>query len=626
MEPRLKSALPDVDDPGVTTGTGLPSVSSTVVNGLQAFRCSAPGPTRAGLVFRTGIADEPGSMRGINHLIEHLVLAPLGQPSFSWNGFTTAEEVGFHCEGTPEQVTWFLEQVCANLRRLPFEHLETQRGLLRAENAARGQNIVATHDLWRWGARGLGLAALPEYGLPWIGPAQVSWWAARSFTLGNACLWTTGEVPALELPPGMRRPNPEVPPRATPLPASFHAGSFVALTAELQAGQWAGVVLALLERRLMARLRYDDGAAYGITCDLATMGDRLRRICLAIDGVPGAETTIVQGTHDVLEQLATLGPTQPDLDWYLAELTAHLDSDVLVLQELVRRTHCHLRGEPYVDPEQFVAQLRAVTPADFAPSYAAVRATSLWSTPPDVEVPHVSPAPQWSTTTVQGTRFRPPAGQLQHSTIDVGDQGITLHEQRGERRATVRWDDCVVALSYDDGARTLVGGDGISINLLPERWHAFPKLQSLVDARVPAAAHSPQGAASKRPAPAQLTGPTNGVWIFTSIAIAVFTTVVVIGYLASNQPDAAVGSAIVGLILSALPLIPVYRRRRGAGRLAGPRLPVLTTLPIAALALASVILGVLTGYTAMHGSVVNLFSVGLILVVIELARRVRTHR
>ena len=204
------------DTTPVTTSSAV--AMTATINGLRVFTAVADGPVRAALTFRVGWADEALVEHGISHLVEHLVLAPLGRPQFTWNGSTSAERVTFWCEGTQEQVAWFLSAVAANIRDLPLNQLELEKNLIRAEACHRHGGVTGIHDLWRWGTEGHGLGVYDELGLDRLDPAPVQAWAARYLTAENAVLWTTSaQPPSLDLPRGQAVPAAD-PARGGPPP------------------------------------------------------------------------------------------------------------------------------------------------------------------------------------------------------------------------------------------------------------------------------------------------------------------------------------------------------------------------------------------------------------------------
>lgn len=143
------------------------------VDGVPVLFAPSPGPMRAGLVFRVGVADETAATVGITHLVEHLALHRLGVADYHYNGSTSATVTQFVTQGTPETVTGFLHGVCAGLRALPVDRLPVERKLIASEAAGRGTPVNLSMPFWRHGARDYGLVSLPEYGVHTVTAEQV---------------------------------------------------------------------------------------------------------------------------------------------------------------------------------------------------------------------------------------------------------------------------------------------------------------------------------------------------------------------------------------------------------------------------------------------------------------------
>ncbi|MBT2467655.1 hypothetical protein J7E97_07175 [Streptomyces sp. ISL-66] len=114
-------------------------ITETTVDGVRTLLAHqpGPGPVTAGLLFRVGRADETLATSGITHLVEHLALhrhVPPGDPHH--DGATAPAHTGFQVTGTPAEVVAYLNGVCASLRDLPVERLETEKEILRTEPPA----------------------------------------------------------------------------------------------------------------------------------------------------------------------------------------------------------------------------------------------------------------------------------------------------------------------------------------------------------------------------------------------------------------------------------------------------------------------------------------------------------
>ncbi|WP_307818659.1 hypothetical protein [Streptomyces sp. MBT62] len=187
MNPQDHQAPQDGQSAATTNAIHL-----TEVDGIPTLFAYAPGPLRAGLVFRVGIADETLARAGVTHLVEHLALYRQGLADYHFNGATKAAFTHFHVEGAEHEIVDYLHGVCASLADLPMERLETEKEILRTEESRREPGQL---PLWRYGAQGYGLVSYPEWGVRGLRPEDVRHWTETWFTGGNAVLWIAGGRP-----------------------------------------------------------------------------------------------------------------------------------------------------------------------------------------------------------------------------------------------------------------------------------------------------------------------------------------------------------------------------------------------------------------------------------------------
>ena len=109
----------------------------TEVDQVTTVWTDTPGPLKAGLLFRTGRADETLATAGMTHLIEHLCFSAANDPSPNHNGFVDGVTTGFFTMGQPKDVSGFLAKICAGLNSLPGDRLAGEKQVLAAENASR---------------------------------------------------------------------------------------------------------------------------------------------------------------------------------------------------------------------------------------------------------------------------------------------------------------------------------------------------------------------------------------------------------------------------------------------------------------------------------------------------------
>ncbi|MEV0128801.1 insulinase family protein [Dactylosporangium sp. NPDC050688] len=458
------------------------------VDGVPVLLAPAPGPLRAGLMFRVGVADETAATVGVTHLVEHLALHRLGVADYHYNGLTTATTTQFVTQGSPEAVVSFLHGVCAGLRALPVDRLPVERKLIGSEEAGRGGAANLSMPFWRHGARDYGLISLPPYGIHTLGAEQVAEWAATRFTRGNAVLWLTGtDVPAglrLELPDGPRHPLPAAS-SALPLqPAAFPGGaSVLVLDALVPRTAAATVYTRALERALFRELRQERGLSYTTATDYSTDGRPTAVVTAVADTRDGDEAAVVEHFAAQLRRLrdTDLDPGELDAVRALAlEAVRDPEADARTLPRRATDLLCGFAGRTAAETTD---ELERVTTADVRDVGRAVHGSALLMLPRGVDMPPAGfeAAPQLSRFSVTGRRFRSrvdPDVALVHAA-----DGVSLSAPPGP--LTVLYADCVALLRWPDGARRLLGADGVAVHIEPSFFPLPAQVTAAIEAAVP---------------------------------------------------------------------------------------------------------------------------------------------
>ncbi|WP_436530584.1 M16 family metallopeptidase [Actinoplanes sp. HUAS TT8] len=448
------------------------------VDGVPTLHSPATGPMRAGLVFRVGFADEPLARHGITHLLEHLALHSLGMAEYHFNGETGVEHTGFHLTGSPSEVATFLTRVSAALHDLPMHRLPIEKDVLRAEASARGGTDPM--PLWRHGAVGHGTVSYPEWGLPAITEDDLRAWAARYFTRDNAVLWVTGEqIPAglrLTLPPGRREPSP-APASALPVtPAWFRGGpGVVAWDALVARGAATEVFADLLERAMFRELRQESGLSYTAGARWRPIGRDRALVVAFADALPEKQGAVLGGFVDVLARLRA-GIVDPD---DLATVVRRRGQALWEAEQsgdrLAGVARDYLAGLPVRSAEAEFRAYEAVTVTEIAAVAAAASAAGLLMAPSGTygDWAGFTPAPNSSTTTVTGTAYE--SLEDPDENLIIGPDGVSV----GDR--TVRFADCVIMRAWPDGARALLGTDGIGISVEPTLYRGGAEIIGWLD-------------------------------------------------------------------------------------------------------------------------------------------------
>ncbi|ABP55182.1 M16 family metallopeptidase [Salinispora tropica] len=459
------------------------------VDGVPALLAPTAGPAHAGLMFRVGQADETLDRRGITHLLEHLVLYPLGAADYHYNGTTGSVVTHFHLQGSVDDITTFLTGACKSLRDLPASRVETEKAILRTEWNSRSGSSLDGLPLWRYGARSHGLLSYPEWGLHAVSLEDLQDWARRYFTKENAVLWLAGaELPAglrIDLPSGRRMPVP-APSSALPQTPAFFAGSggLTAVNAIVPRSVTASVFAGVLERELFQALRQRDGLSYTAATNYEPRGDGYATITALADALPEKQDAVLGGFIDVLAKVRVGRIDEANIAAVIGKATESLSADDADNARLASAAFDVLTGEGVTASDDLLRQVKEVTPEAVHEVATDVLADSLLMTPygRSADWAGFIAAPTSSATKVTGTDY-PGRGTLAQRLV-IGTDGVSLVSKGSDEFATVHYDTCAALLTWPDGGRQLLGEDGISIRLEPTLYQGLTT--EAVDQGVPA--------------------------------------------------------------------------------------------------------------------------------------------
>ncbi|MET7397669.1 insulinase family protein [Dactylosporangium sp. NPDC005572] len=464
----------------------------TEVDGVPVLLAPGGGPMRAGLMFRVGRADETAATIGVTHLVEHLALYNQGGLDHDTNGMTGLTTTQFVTQGSPEAVTAFLHAVCTGLRKLPLDRLDVERQILRTEAEHRPESIGVALAVYRYGARDYGLAGLPEWGTHSLTAADVAEWVQTRFTRANAALWIAGDgIPPglhLDLPDGERR---TLPPESSALPMTpaWFAQNAPAIVLESPVPRVpaATAYTRLLERGLFRELRHERGLSYVATAAYTTDGRQQARLTAIADGRPDRLNEVLDGFLAQIHHLATGDVAADELELVRTRELAALDRPDVEADLLSRRATDLLCGFVSSTTEELREGFRTLTAADVRVVASDVKRSALLMTPrfgfgPP---PGFEPAPTGSRFAVTGTRHR---SRTEPDTVLVlATDGVSV--VRPHSPSTVLFDECVALLRFPDGARHLLGADGVAVSVEPTLYSLPDDAQSRIDAAVPGSAH-----------------------------------------------------------------------------------------------------------------------------------------
>ncbi|MGY0232306.1 M16 family metallopeptidase [Longispora urticae] len=461
-------------------------IHETEVDGVPTLLAPTSGPMRAGLLFRVGTADETLARSGVTHLVEHLALHRHGQTDYHFNGTTSTVVTHFHMHGSESDIVAYLTGVCESLTDLPVERLETEKAILRTEAAGRTSAANESMGLWRYGARDFGLGSYQELGLHALGPDDVREWADTWFTRENAVLWIAGDaVPPglkLRLRDGTRRPPPAASEVLPHTPAYF-AGpdNLVVFDAVVPRSTAASVYAGVLERELYRSLRQEGGYSYTASASCDPRGDGLSVVTAVADALPAQQDAMLGGFLDVLWKLKVGRIEDEDLAvtrTRAEELFQHPDS-----VRLPAHAWNLITGQSNHTTEELRAELRAVTVADVHAVAEQAMGSGLIMVPGGrgADTAGFTEAPRHSTAAVTGVAHR--SRGASKARLVLGPEGVSVVDQGAT--ATVRYDECAALLTYPDGARRLLGHDGVGVAIEPTLFRVPRGAVDAVDAAVP---------------------------------------------------------------------------------------------------------------------------------------------
>ncbi|UQX02587.1 insulinase family protein [Streptomyces sp. RerS4] len=575
---------------GTGTGTETDGIIHTTVGGIRTVlaRRSTPGPVTAGLLFRVGRADETLATSGITHLVEHLALHRHGLGDLHYNGATAAVYTHFHVTGTPADVVEYLNGVCAALRDLPLDRLETEKEILRTEAAGRGHGPAHGMPLWRYGSRGYGLTSYPEAGLHRLTAANVRDWAANRFTTENAVLWITADtVPDgldLTLPTGTWHPTP-TPTSALPTtPASFVGeDGVVVLTAVIPRSTAGTLFTDLLGKELFRALRQKGGYSYTAAAEYEPRDSDFATVTAYADALPRRQDAMVGAFVDVLAALRAGTIEQADLDAVRATALARFDTSEPALARLPGEAMNLLLRHPSQTDAEARAAIEAVTVADLRRVARDVWADALMQVPGrNLDWAGLAAAPTGSADIVTGRRYTAVADRA--TALLVAADGVSLTGP--DAQITIRYAECSLMYVFPDGARHLIGHDGLTLAVEPTLHGITAAELAPLDAGVPPAAvvtmpprdpsriPQPTAAAAAPTAPAKRSAAlTAWIWFLGTLTVLVggFTALAVLAEfdpeLSPQGPDWA-ALAIMGTLTGCAASMWAWKlrkRRRGEG-------------------------------------------------------------
>jgi hypothetical protein len=468
---------------------GLP-FQLTEVDGVPCFWADAPGPCQAGLLFRSGRADERLAAGGITQLVERLALAEVGHRRGDYWGHHTTTITGFYGTGEPSEIAAVLGHVCRALHDLPDERFASERRVLGIEAARDEPTIKEGMLMMRFGASGFGLPFYEPFGLRWLALEHVAAWTREHYTSGNAALWMTCPPPLdlrLPLPPGARAAPPStgpIPGLELPAFAAYGEGSVVS-TIVAERSTALAVASSVVADRAHDLGYTADPWQYPLTRDLAHR-------YLVVDCDEHDADEVVADVLRIFDSVAEHGATPSELAEARANTLRALADDEAAPGALERMAVDELLGAPRRWKEDLAAAAESPSYAEVAAALRSALATQIVLAPVHTTKPagrELADFPWFSRERIAGRELRAARGQRRPGEPDarlvVSQEGVSHVGDGAGHASTVKFADVAAALQEPGGALTLVGRDGAVVPLDPAYFKGAADLVADLEQRLP---------------------------------------------------------------------------------------------------------------------------------------------
>jgi hypothetical protein len=473
------------------------------IDGVPVFTASGPDRVTAALVFGVGHRDETFATAEVTHLVEHLVMGALPKSHLKCNAVTDVDLTAFFATGRPDAVRAFLNGVCAALTDLPTERLESEIGVLQAEDCSTGNSTYGSLWAARYRLAGPGLVAVGGPGPDYLTEDVVRAHARRWFVRENAALWWHGDLPAdltLALPSGPRPQRFVPPPRPQSGPVwtqYFAPGVGLLLGAGSTYDPALSVGIEVLKERVRDIARHARGLSYHVDSMALDLHPALREVAVIIDAREGQESEVAKILWEQYEALSDTGPTAEELRHAVDGFEEEMDGDdeEITQTELADAAYREVSGLPFHPVDRVLADWRAMDPERVAAALRAARTSAVLYVPEAARFPGIFGLQRRYMCNLQGelprgTTFRTPAltrlvNKAARMSIAVTDAGLAERDADGDGHL-IPWQEVEAVVPVDDGKGYQVVGRNMCGILVHEEMYGRKAVEA-VGARIPSA-------------------------------------------------------------------------------------------------------------------------------------------
>src|SRR5919205_1347019 len=348
----------------------MQSVHTTSHNGITSFWLDRDGLCTGTLIFGVGRRDEPPTLAGITHLVEHVLLRLVQPVTVLHGGTVTTDSLQFYAVGKPDDVAGFLNAIAAavsTVRGLTDEVIALEKSVLEAEDPHKFSNVSSGLLTYRYGTCGVGAAQFGAPATSGLTKAELIEWACRWLTAGNAALTFTGPVPSaldIRLPAGGPISHHQDPPLITTPTLIKSRKQGVALSL-LVPSQDADLLGEALRYELLTRLRHAAGIIYSVENFTTAIDNDQSQLDLILDPVRQNTIPTLKEGINVLRGIVDTGFSEDAVQSARHAVTAEFGWDDYVPQDYLDQLAIDaLLGRSSRDRQEILDRAAAITSAE----------------------------------------------------------------------------------------------------------------------------------------------------------------------------------------------------------------------------------------------------------------------
>ena len=290
----------------------MQSVNTTVHNGVPSYWTDSAGLSTGTLVFGVGLRDEPATLAGITHLVEHAVLRMVQPVTMPHGGIVKADSVEFYAAGDAEAVAGFLNAVAmaiSTFSAITEEDLALEKTIIEAEDPDKFSAVSSGLLTYRFGTSGPGAAHFGAPATTGLTKSEAIEWAERWLTTENAAVTFTGPLPDalnIRLPPGGAVSREQSHPIVMTPTLIRSKKSGVALSFIVPSRN-AGFLGEALRHELLSRLRHNGGLIYSVVVFTTEIDTDESQLDLILDPVEPNIVPTLRASLDAVRGIALTG-------------------------------------------------------------------------------------------------------------------------------------------------------------------------------------------------------------------------------------------------------------------------------------------------------------------------------